>query len=521
MFFKKNIVREANIQFVSSLSGHALLVDQKANILATSHSARRFVPTVQEREAVALNSVLPTVRLTEGHQETLIDGAHYKTIVTKIRSDNNPLWLLQFELDNLLLGVDEFLDAFLAVDDDAYCLISANGTVLKCSATLESFIKQLDVNELLSNFSGTQQIALNDKTFEVFCYQLPHIKNARLYKFKEIDQDDSESENIDLMKRVVENTTCSVIVTNTKGEILYVNRGFEKLTGYSASEVMGKRPGRMLQREQTDKATVARISANLRNKQPFYEEILNFDKEGNPYWIVLSVNPTFDENGIHTGFVGVSSDIRDIKRQVIEQLTQRDAVDKNSVVMEFKLEGELKEANEFCLNQLELRSSSAASSIIGNLFSHTSGEDKQKLINGQSISLTINLNNGDKAILLDCIVTPIVNLNGEVHKFIAFGDNISDRNSVIEGTHTAMSQVLDRIQGIVKTINSVSEQTNLLALNAAIEAARAGEAGRGFAVVADEVRALASTSTDAASQIGGLIKETQEHVNGLSNFLAS
>nr|WP_269473138.1 methyl-accepting chemotaxis protein [Pseudoalteromonas sp. A25] len=325
------------------------------------------------------------------------------------------------------------------------------------------------------------------------------------------------------MKRVVENTTCSVIVTNAKGEILYVNRGFETLTGYDASEVMGKRPGSMLQREQTDKDTVARISANLKRKQPFYEEILNFDKQGNPYWIVLSVNPTFDKNGTHTGFVGVSSDIRDIKRQVIEQLTQRDAVDKNSVVMEFEFEGELKEANEFCLNQLKQQSSSTASNMIGNLFRHTSDEDKHKLKSGQSINLTMNLqlNKDDKAILLDCIVTPIVNLNGEVHKFIAFGDNITDRNSVIENTHTAMSQVLDRIQGIVKTINSVSEQTNLLALNAAIEAARAGEAGRGFAVVADEVRALASTSTDAASQIGGLIQETQEHVNGLSNFLAS
>ncbi|CAM4105174.1 methyl-accepting chemotaxis protein [Pseudoalteromonas byunsanensis] len=521
MFFKKNIVREANIQFVNCLSAPALLVDQNANILATSKSAKQLLDMAKEQDAVTLSSVLPSVMLTEGHQETLIDGTVYKTTATQINSDNNPLWLLQFELDTLLLGVDEFLDEFLAVDNDAYCLISESGNVLKCSPMFEPVIKQLDINEVISNFSTTKNITLNDKVFEVFCYQLPHIKSARLYKFKEIEQNEGESQKIDLMKRVVENTTCSVIVTNAKGEILYVNPGFEKLTGYHASEVMGKRPGSMLQREQTDKATVARISANLKNKQPFYEEILNFDKQGNPYWIVLSVNPTFDENGIHTGFVGVSSDIRDIKRQVIEQLTQRDAVDKNSVVIEFQFEGELIEANEFCLNQLEQQSSSVVNNIIGNLFSHTSDQDKHKLINGESINLTMNLNSGDKAILLDCIVTPIVNLNGEVHKFIAFGDNISERNSVIESTHTAMSQVLDRIQGIVKTINSVSEQTNLLALNAAIEAARAGEAGRGFAVVADEVRALASTSTDAASQIGGLIKETQEHVNGLSNFLAS
>ncbi|MDR3077706.1 MAG: methyl-accepting chemotaxis protein, partial [Planctomycetota bacterium] len=97
------------------------------------------------------------------------------------------------------------------------------------------------------------------------------------------------------------------------------------------------------------------------------------------------------------------------------------------------------------------------------------------------------------------------NVTGQV---VSGSESVSEMTAAMKG----ISEAAEKIGHIIKSIESIAFQTNLLALNAAVEAARAGEAGKGFAVVADEVRHLARRSADAARETNSLIGEAIDRV---------
>jgi phosphoserine phosphatase RsbU/P len=100
--------------------------------------------------------------------------------------------------------------------------------------------------------------------------------------------------------------------------LIYVNEGFERVTGYPAADVLG-RNCRFLQGPDTDRAAVERIRAAVAGERECVEEILNYRRDGTTFWNRLSITPVRDETGEVTHFIGIQSDVT-ARRNAEEEL---------------------------------------------------------------------------------------------------------------------------------------------------------------------------------------------------------
>ncbi|MFT2007115.1 PAS domain S-box protein [Pontibacter sp. 13R65] len=143
----------------------------------------------------------------------------------------------------------------------------------------------------------------------------------------------SELEKLSVVAR---RTTNSVIITDAQGLTEWVNEGFTRITGYTLPEMLGRKPGEILQGPETDPDTVRRVSRALKAQEPFSDEILNYRKSGEKFWFYKEVTPIFSESGELTRFIAILSDITARKEEEAQRLAMaRELYRQNTDMQQF------------------------------------------------------------------------------------------------------------------------------------------------------------------------------------------
>lgn len=331
----------------------------------------------------------------------------------------------------------------------------------------------------------------------------------------DITEEVRQRQKFNILSLVADGTDNSVIITDANGHIEYTNPGFTKLSGYTAEEVAGRKPGQFLQGSETSQETVSRIRDYLRRGEPFYEEILNYAKDGIPYWISLSINPIRNRSGQIERYVSVQANVTNTKQKSLSFDMKLNAIGQANAISEWDLDGNFLEANAL----LKDLAGTACDQGLNHLLSK---DDIQHLRTSHPIRREIEWKCEAGSLWFDAVFSVLNDFEGKPERIMMCGVNVSERRSAVEESSSALSEVVEtgnQITTIGETIDQIANQTNLLALNATIEAARAGAAGAGFSVVANEVKSLASQTSEAAGDIGGLVADNNRKLDLLTSYL--
>ncbi|MGM0433879.1 MAG: sensor domain-containing diguanylate cyclase [Pseudomonadota bacterium] len=120
------------------------------------------------------------------------------------------------------------------------------------------------------------------------------------------------------LERVIEQTSEIMIMTDVDGRIEWANPAFYRSSGYTQDDYLGQKPGDLLQGIDTDPDTIAFMRQKLAAAEPFSTEILNYAKDGQPYWLRLSCHPDYNENGTHIGYSSIQSNVTQEKNTLME-----------------------------------------------------------------------------------------------------------------------------------------------------------------------------------------------------------
>lgn len=351
----------------------------------------------------------------------------------------------------------------------------------------------------------------------------------------------------------------AMIEFDRDGVVLDANENFCKVMGYSAEEVRGKHHRIFCEESYYRSDAYAKLWRDLGQGEPISGTFMRLTKTGQEVWLEASYMPVYGPDKQVQSVIKVAADISERVHREHENQSLIDAIGRSMAVIEFTPQGQILNANQNFLKTVQY----SLGEIVGqhhSMFCHRAEVESPaykafwaSLNRGEFHSHRFERRNKQgQTLFLEASYNPIFDANGRLYKVVKFASDITDQVSTLrtaaDSAHAtsvqndacarkgsevvqqtvqiieeisrdlnqaaisidAVSKQSDIIGTIVQTIRGIADQTNLLALNAAIEAARAGEHGRGFAVVADEVRSLAARTSQATLEIVEVVRKNHD-----------